>query len=63
MASTGDDTDGIHELTPTPNASQKSKGTGTVYTLSGQKVSTSQHHNISALPKGVYIVNGKKVIQ
>lgn len=59
----GDDTDGIHELTPTPNASQKSKGTGAVYNLSGQKVSTSQHHNISALPKGVYIVNGKKIIQ
>lgn len=59
----GDDTDGIHELTPSPNASQKSKRTGAVYNLNGQKVSTSQHHNISALPKGVYIVNGKKVIQ
>ncbi len=44
---------GIESLTPAPS----SKGEGNVYDLSGRKVSES-----SVLPKGVYIVNGKKVI-
>ena len=44
---------GIESLTPAPSP----KGEGNVYDLSGRKVSES-----SVLPKGVYIVNGKKVI-
>ena len=44
---------GIENLTPAPSP----EGEGNVYDLSGRKVSES-----SVLPKGVYIVNGKKVI-
>ena len=44
---------GIEGLTPSPSP----KGEGNVYDLSGRKVSES-----SVLPKGVYVVNGKKVI-
>ena len=44
---------GIESLTP--NSSPE--GEGNVYDLSGRKVSES-----SVLPKGVYVVNGKKVI-
>ena len=44
---------GIESLTPVPSP----EGEGNVYDLSGRKVSES-----SVLPKGVYIVNGKKVI-
>ena len=44
---------GIESLTPNPSP----KGEGNVYDLSGRKVSES-----SVLPKGVYVVNGKKVI-
>ncbi|MBQ8064668.1 MAG: InlB B-repeat-containing protein [Prevotella sp.] len=43
-------TTGIHSLTPTPSP----KGEGSIYTLSGQKVQNPT--------KGLYIVNGKKVL-
>ena len=44
---------GIESLTPNPSPKEE----GNVYDLSGRKVSES-----SVLPKGVYIMNGKKVI-
>ena len=47
-------------LTPDPSP----KGEGRAYTLSGQRVSRYQRLNtsMSQLPKGVYIVNGKKQV-
>ena len=47
----GDDTDGIHELTPTPNPSQKSKGTGTVYNLNGQRSQPPASQHLRSPPK------------
>ena len=44
---------GIESLTPNPSPKEE----GNVYDLSGRKVS-----EFSVLPKGVYVVNGKKVI-
>ena len=46
----GDDVDGINSLTPA-----LSEGEGVVYDLSGRKVN-------SQLEKGIYIVNGKKIL-
>jgi hypothetical protein len=45
-----------------PLAEGKRAETTAIYNLNGQKVSTSQHLNTSSLPKGIYIVNGKKVV-
>ena len=33
-----------------------------IYDLSGRRISTSKLLNGSALPKGIYIMNGKKVV-
>ena len=45
----------------TPNPS--SKGEVRIFDLSGRRVSASEHLNLSTLPKGIYIVNGKKIIK
>ena len=45
-----------------PIAEEKRAEATAIYNLNGQKVSTSQHLNTSSLPKGIYIVNGKKVV-
>ena len=45
-----------------PLAEEKRAEVTAIYNLNGQKVSTSQHLNTSSLPKGIYIVNGKKVV-
>ena len=53
------ETTGLNGLTPSPSP----QGKGEMYDLSGRRVSvssaTSEH---SVLPKGVYIVNGKKIV-
>ena len=47
-------------LTPNPSP----RGEGSVYSLDGRRVSVSSASSVnSVLPKGVYIVNGKKVIK
>ena len=66
------ETDGIASpLTPLQpeRGTKKGRATG-VYNLSGQKVSTSKHHNTSIPPSlqggaggRLFIVDGKKVIQ
>ena len=43
------------------NAVQRDKNDDAVYTLQGQKIATRSQWN--TLPRGVYIVNGKKVIK
>ena len=52
----GDDEDGI-SLTPA-----LSKGEGAIYDLSGRKIDSSLFTLRSSLRKGIYIVNGKKVL-
>jgi hypothetical protein len=47
---------GIESLAPNSSA----KGDKSIYDLNGRKISMSS--DASVLPKGVYIVNGKKVI-
>ena len=50
---------GIESLTPNPSP----KGEGNVYDLSGRKVSeSSANSESSVLPKGVYVVNGRKKV-
>jgi hypothetical protein len=55
----------IDMITPAPVAPQK----GAVYNLNGQKVcdidpslGDAGEQNLSSLPKGIYIVNGKKIV-
>ena len=43
------------------NAVQRDVDSDAVYTLQGQKVATRSQWN--ALPRGIYIVSGKKVIK
>ena len=53
-----DDADGIDSLTPT-----LSKGEGAVYNLSGRRINSQFSILNSQLPKGLYIINGKKVLK
>ena len=48
----------INSLTPAP--SPTGEGSGNIYTLDGRKVANST--STGRLPRGVYIVNGKKVV-
>ena len=48
---------GIGRLTPDPSLSKR----GEIYNLSGQKI-VHRTSSTSTLPKGIYIINGKKVI-
>lgn len=47
-----EDTDGINSLTPSPSP----VGEGSIYNLAGQRMDNAQ------LKRGVYVVNGKKVV-
>jgi hypothetical protein len=48
---------GVEQVTVTPSTAPKG-----VYSISGQLVK-SQSDNLNDLPKGIYIVNGKKVVK
>ena len=51
---------GIESLTPNPSPT----GEGSIYDLEGRKVGDNSQLSTrnSQLPKGIYIVNGKKVV-
>ncbi len=53
-----DETDDINSLTPA-----LSKGEGAVYDLSGRRINSQFSILNSQLPKGIYIINGKKVLK
>ena len=53
----GPDPDGIESLTPA-----LSEGEGAIYDLSGRLVNLSTCQLVNSLKKGIYIVNGKKVL-
>ena len=50
---------GIDSLTPDPSP----KGEGSIYMLDGRKVGSTSNVQRSTLKKGVYILNGKKVVR
>ena len=56
--SVGDSADGIRQL----ENEQSTIANGAVYNLSGQRVSNGSITETVGVPKGVYIVNGKKII-
>ena len=56
--SVGDSADGIRQL----ENEQSTIESGAVYNLSGQRVSNRNMTETVGVPKGVYIVNGKKII-
>ena len=54
-----DGTSGINSVRFTDAIDSKSKNSKYIYGLNGQNMGT----DASALPKGVYIINGKKVVK
>ncbi len=56
--SVNDETTGIENVNDNTNVNNNEKNDVNVYTINGQKVGTS----LEGLPKGIYIVNGKKFI-
>ena len=50
---------GLNSLTPVP--SPRGEGSSNIYSLDGQKVADASLPT-GKLPKGVYIINGKKVV-
>ena len=61
MFVTGENPDGIENLTPTLSKGEGAKG---IYDLTGRKVSENSQFTMhsSQFKKGIYIVNGKKVL-
>ena len=53
-----DETTWIKSLSPIPSP----EGEGGVYNLSGQQIRLGENHSTKNLKKGVYIVDGKKIV-
>ena len=58
IAIIGEETDGI----AAPDLVEEAEQTGVIYDISGRRLSTPSSQ-YSTLPKGVYIINGKKVLK
>ena len=52
--------DDINGIEPTPIATQNESEAAAIYDLSGRRI---QGNDGSSLPKGIYIINGKKVVK
>ncbi len=52
--------DDVNGIEPTPIATQNESETAAIYDLSGRRI---QGNDGSSLPKGIYIINGKKVVK